>query len=65
MPSTSTARRIPPLLKLWAMLVAAVFTFSGAKINLLFIQVLFDGARSPAYYQPRTTPSEARIIRDT
>ena len=39
------AGRIPPLLGLWALLIAATFTFAGARINLAFVHALYDSAR--------------------
>ena len=68
MPTTNPGARariawpIPPLLGLWALLVATVLTFAGAKINLVVIQTLLDGARFPAAEQPHTTPARAGVV---
>ena len=51
---TSIARPIPPLLGLWALLIAATLTFAGAKINLTFVHALYDSAR-PADF-PQSSP---------
>lgn len=58
----SIAGPIPPLLGLWALLVAAVLTFAGAKINLVFIQALLERAQFPAMEQPHATPTRAGIV---
>jgi hypothetical protein len=47
-------------LGLWALLVAAVLTFAGAKINLVVIEAL-DGARFPTAEQPHTAPARAGV----
>ena len=59
-PVTRVASRIPPLLGLWALLIAATLTFAGAKINLAFVHVLLDSAR-PADLPP-SSPRAGTIV---
>ena len=60
LPTTRVVGRIPPLLGLWALLIAATFTFAGARINLAFVHALYDSAR-PANL-PQSAPRAGKVF---
>jgi hypothetical protein len=49
-------------LGLWALLIAATFTFAGARFNQVLLDRLIDDQRLPADRYPRTSPAETGII---
>ena len=49
-------------LGLWALLIAATFTFAGARFNQVLIDRLIDEQRLPADRYPRMSPAEPGIV---